>query len=134
MQCWTLHEWALILQSISTLLLSSQKQFVFQGGLFDLTILAYIFGIRAADGSVDDTMVAHQSAYPYLPKSLAYQTSLYTWEPYCKEEPKMHQAGGGSDESLSLYNTKDCCVTREIWPRVKKDVDWGDENPLWNGT
>lgn len=57
---------------------------------------------------IDDTMLKHWEIYSELPKSLAFQTSIYTKEPFYKSERK-HD----SQEIRLLYNGKDSCVTDE---------------------
>lgn len=119
--CWTLTDWADIMRIISEVYLSGRK-FIFQNGLFDLTVLGKIFGIRLCEGSILDTMVQQHCVYPYLPKGLAYQCSVYTWQPYYKDDRKKHKAGFLSDDALSIYNIRDCCVTKEIQPITYRDI------------
>jgi len=117
--CWDINEWADILVAISKFFLSDRK-FIFQNGFYDLTVLGKLFGLRV--NNVLDTMVQQHCAYPHLPKGLDYQTSVYTWEPYYKQERTMPLVGFSSDEGLSRYNCKDCMVTKEIQPITMRDI------------
>jgi DNA polymerase len=81
-----------------------------------------------------DTMIAQHAAYPNLPKSLAFCSSLYCQEPYWKDEGKntmmlLYREGLRGDELWKrhyIYNGKDCCLTHEIFPTILKEVkDFG---------
>jgi DNA polymerase-1 len=111
-------------------LLTSQAKKIFQNGPFDYTVLTAL-GYAVANWSWD-TMFAHHARYPEcaggddemsalskkrktaaLKKGLAFQTSIYTEEPYYKEDGKLWKKEG--DINLFwLYNSKDAAVTREI--------------------
>jgi DNA polymerase I-like protein with 3'-5' exonuclease and polymerase domains len=56
---------------------------------------------------------------PELPKNLAFNTSLYTEEPYYKDEG-MYE---GSFDDLLIGCARDCCVTKEIDEAQQKDID-----------
>lgn len=118
--CWTVEQEGIILDLISKVFLSKMKK-VFQGGLYDLSILGRYFGLRVADGTYEDTMLCHHASYPYLRKSLATLASIYTWERYYKGEGR-GLLGNRTDEAEANYNSKDGCVTREILPVVHRDA------------
>ena len=122
--CWTQTEFEDILVSLSEFLLSPTIK-VFQNGFYDLSVLGYHWHLRASNNSVADTMVQHHCVHPHLRKGLDFQISVYTWEPYYKDEGKQHGIRVG-DEALSIYNCRDACVTREIWPITLKECrDYG---------
>ena len=121
--CWTLEEWTDIVRLISEFYLSDRK-FIFQNGFYDLVVLGAVFGIRVKKIPFD-TMIQQHCVYPHLPKGLAYQVSVYTWEPYFKDDAKSH-VGGVMDEALSHYNIKDCCTTKEIQPITYNDIRRGN--------
>ena len=62
-----------------------------------------------------DTMLMQHAAMPTLKKSLAFCSSIYTIEPYWKDEGKSGKAGTIVDDNFYIYNGKDACVTREIY-------------------
>jgi uracil-DNA glycosylase family 4 len=116
---WTRREFGELLKRLSQFFLSDHTK-IFQGGLYDLSILAKYWGLRCKEDTVEDTMVAHHAAYPHLPKGLDFQASVYTWEPYYKDDGKVWGSRVG-DNALSIYHGKDLCVTREIWPILLQD-------------
>lgn len=117
---WSLEQEAELWYWISMVFLQEKIQKVFQGGLYDLSILGRYYGLRLAKGTYEDTMYCHHANYPYLKKALEVLASIYTWEPYYKDEGRV-TLGSRSDEAEFRYNAKDCCVTREILPKTLKD-------------
>ncbi|KKK84288.1 hypothetical protein LCGC14_2784870, partial [marine sediment metagenome] len=119
---WTAQEESYILKAISEFFLNSRSLKIFQNGGFDLSILGRYYGLRLAPNSYADTMWCFQATYPYLKKALEVLTSIYTWEPYYKDDGKYWDGRRISDEAQFIYNGRDCCVTREIWPQVERDA------------
>lgn len=87
---------------------------------FDAGFLHYKHGIRV--NIAHDTMVAHAIAYPDLPKGLDFITSVYTREPYYKNDGKEWFKFGGSDESFWIYNAKDSLTCFIALPRLLNDL------------
>jgi DNA polymerase-1 len=87
---------------------------------FEMRVLG---GPGVLRGLVWDTMIVGHCLYPELPKSLAFYTSVYTREPFYKEEGRTWVPGKDSAKQLYLYNCKDCAVTYEIWERQQQEVD-----------
>lgn len=58
-----------------------------QNSLYDIFVLAWLYGIVVKPIS-DDTMLKHHELYCELEKSLAFQASIYTKEPFWKGERK----------------------------------------------
>uniref|UniRef100_A0A6H1ZBK9 Putative DNA polymerase n=1 Tax=viral metagenome TaxID=1070528 RepID=A0A6H1ZBK9_9ZZZZ len=75
-------------------------------------------------------MWCYHASFPYLKKALETLTSIYTWEPYYKDDGKVWDGRRISDEAEFIYNARDCCVTREIWPSVERDAR---ELKTWDG-
>ena len=119
--CWEESEEALLWQKISKVFLNPKIRKIFQGGAYDLSVLGKYYGIRCAEGTYEDTMLCHHASYPYIKKGLEVLTSIYTWEPYYKDEGKVN-LGKRTDESEFRYNGKDDCVEREIFPVVLKNT------------
>lgn len=71
------------------------------------------------DALYSDTMLKAFAINPELPKNLAFNTSIYTEEPYYKDEG-MYE---GSFEDLQIGNARDACVTWEIDTAMEKDLD-----------
>ena len=66
-----------------------------------------------------DTMLKAHAINPELPKGLAFNTSLFTEEPFYKDEG-MYQ---GSVADLMIGCGRDACVTYEIDENMEKDLD-----------
>jgi uracil-DNA glycosylase family 4 len=79
-----------------------------QNGLYDRFVLAYTYGIMVR-GVTDDTMLKHWECYCELEKRLSLQASIYTLEPYYKDERTTDDW-----EEFWQYSGKDSCVTLEI--------------------
>ena len=63
---------------------------------------------------IQDTMIAHHSAFCGLPKSLAYQSSMYSDHYlFWKDDGKTWEKDVGEDQ-LWRYNCVDCVRTREV--------------------
>jgi uracil-DNA glycosylase family 4 len=120
--CWTEQEEAMLIAKISEFFLNPEIKKVFHNGSYDLSILGRYYGLRIADGAFDDTMLCHHASYPYLDKGLAVCTSIYTWEPYYKDDGKVWEGKRVSDQEEGIYNCKDVCVTREIMPILERDA------------
>ena len=127
---WSLPEEARVLQMISQFFLSEKTKKIFHNCLFDLSVLGRYYGLRCASGSVEDSMLCYHASYPYLKKALETLTSIYTWENYYKDDGKVWNGRRISDEAEFIYNGRDCCVTREIWPLVERDAK---ELGTWEG-
>jgi uracil-DNA glycosylase family 4 len=70
-------------------------------------------------GRVDDTMMLQWEAFPELEKSLGVTASIWTEEPYYKDERE------SSGDTKLGYNFKDCAVTQECVEEIPKRL-----NPL----
>lgn len=68
---------------------------------------------------VSDTMLKAHAINPELPKGLAFNTSIYSEEPFYKDEG-MYQ---GSVRDLLLGCARDACVTYEINENMDSDLD-----------
>jgi len=118
---WPLSEEVQIVKAISRYFLSEGIK-IFQGGGYDLAVVGRYYGLRVKSGTYTDTMWCHQANYPYIRKGLANLASIYTWEPYYKDDGKVHFGKRRSDTAEFIYNCRDVCTTREIWPIVKRDA------------
>lgn len=70
-----------------------------------------------------DTMIAQHSCYSELPKGLDFLASVYTNEPYYKDDLKMWMSGISSDEQYWTYNARDSAVTYEVKEALDKEMD-----------
>jgi DNA polymerase-1 len=111
---------------------------IMQNGTFDTTILLRT-GIHVVNFAWD-TMLAHHALFPEcaagedeasrmagkkrqaaLAKGLAFQTSIYTEEPFYKTDGKLWKATNDL-QMFWTYNAKDVSVTREIRDRQEEEL------------
>lgn len=76
---------------------------------------------------ISDTMLKAQAINPELPKGLAFNTSIYTEEPFYKNEG-MYQ---GRIEDLFIGCARDACVTKEIDEAMDADLDEIKQRPFF---
>lgn len=88
---------------------------------FDHQVLAQWYNIRA--NFVDDTMFAHWSCYPEMPKSLAFVSSLHTNNPYWKQDLRAARSGKIPYTQEFLYCGRDVCYNFEVLPEIKKEFN-----------
>lgn len=97
---------------------------IMQNGLFDSWWLEE-YGIPVAN-YVWDTLSMHHALWPRDNHALHYLASIYTKQPYWKDEAKdadeiVRVAKQGMDK-LYVYNGLDCTVTYEIWRKLKTEL------------
>lgn len=92
-----------------------------QNIVFDATFVFRKLGLRVEP--VADTMVACATAYPDFPKGLDFITSIWTREPYYKDEGKKWFKFGGSDDTFWQYNAKDSAVCFEAMPKLMEELE-----------
>ena len=98
-----------VIEMVRTLLLN-HRGLIAQNGQFDMTLLLQLAPLGILHF---DTMLAHHRIYPELPHSLAFLSSVYTREPYYKDEIGINKA---------IYNCKDAAVTWEVAEKLKKEL------------
>lgn len=127
---WTPQEEAVIWKEISEVFLNPGIEKDFHNGGYDLSILGRYYGLRVANFTYGDTMWMHQATFPYLLKGLDVLTSIYTWEPYYKDDGKYWDGRRISDEAEYLYNCKDATTQFEVQysaeRRSKEQGMWGN--------
>ena len=90
---------------------------------FDSTFLLNRFGIKTK--SMEDTMVKAGVQFPDLAKGLDFLTSIYTREPYYKDEGKEYFKHAYDDEAFWRYNGLDASVVLEIAPKQDEELITG---------
>lgn len=104
---WTEDEEVLLWTAIRDLLEDPLVPKILQNYLYDAFVLAWTHGILIR-GLRDDTMLKHFELFCELEKSLGFQASLYTKQPFYKGDRKSND-----DETFYRYCGMDCCVTYE---------------------
>ena len=103
----------LIMRKIGSILSDPELTVVGQNIVFDLDFLLKRYNIIPA-GRIEDTMIAQGVLFPDFPKSLGFLCSVYTDEPYYKDEGKEWRIVRDW-EKFWRYNCKDAATTLEIW-------------------
>jgi len=123
---------ALIWQEIAKLLLNPKVSFIGQNFKYDEDKLNRLgFFLHSLHW---DIMIGTHCISSEMPKSLAYQTSIYTREPYYKDEGKELNFKKEGIEQFFLYNCKDACITREIFDvqqKELKEIPFGIPHATW---
>lgn len=89
-----------------------------QNFIFDAAFMYRKLGIKSVN--VDDTMICMKTTFPDFPMGLDFITTMYTKEPYYKDEGKKWGKIGNEDEFYK-YNAKDSAVCTEAFPKVFAD-------------
>jgi DNA polymerase len=101
----------------------------FHNGLFDTEVLR-LNGISIPNEKYDwDTMYAQRVIAPELPIGLDFCTSIYTDEPYYKDEGKDNSEK--FHQTLWEYNCKDCITTYQIREAQEKIFE---SDPIYKAT
>jgi DNA polymerase I-like protein with 3'-5' exonuclease and polymerase domains len=87
-----------------------------QNYIFDMSFIFRKYGIIIRN--YDCTMIAQGIAYPDFPKGLDFITSIFTNEPYYKDDGKKWFKTGGSYQKFWIYNAKDSLVCQEAFPKL----------------
>ena len=108
-------------EKIRDLLEDGGVEKVAQNAPYDITVLRVNPPSIRVQGLVMDTMCAHHTMYPELPKGLGTLCSLYTRQPYYK-----HWSSAGNDEVFWEYNCMDSAVTLECAGVLEEELrDFG---------
>lgn len=92
---------------------------------FDLATLLWLNKI-VPRGPISDPMVAHSCLYPFLEKKLGVLCSLYTDEPYYKDDGELQDSPTVADfQKRWTYNAKDSTVSLESWEALEPLIDPG---------
>lgn len=115
------HELRYILKMVRNILCETNALKVGQNMSYDIQYLARILGIFPKKPWFD-TMVAQHSCYSELPKGLAFLASVYTNEPYYKDDFKTWNTDKTNNEVLWEYNARDAAVTLECSHSLKSEI------------
>jgi len=123
---WPIEQHIKIWKLLQKVLAQPGVRYITQNGLFDCWYL-WKFGIETPYmGSGFDTMYAHRVLCPDLPHTLAFLTSIYTDEPYYKDESgDWRDPVKIPDQQFWIYNCKDALVTIEVAHELMADMAEG---------
>jgi len=120
---WPTNQRAFLLQELKEVFTKDAK-IITQNGFFDKRVLWKDYGIDPTSWNIHaDTMWYHQLLYNELPHSLAFIGSIYTEEPYYKDEGREWKRGRDSETTYFTYNGKDCCVTLESFFGLEQEAE-----------
>lgn len=108
-------------QEIATLLEDETKLKIAQNAVFDSSFLFMKYGIRVKN--IFDTMIAQVFINPDLPKGLDMITSVYTDEPYYKDDLKMWTKTFDGEELFKKYSARDSAICAEVKPPMIIDLN-----------
>lgn len=120
-QYWTEAEEVTIWQMLAELLADETKEIIGQNLIFDTWFLLdrnHIF----TRGKLLDTMIAHHIMYPDFEKGLDFLCSLYSMEPYYKDDRKLWDKITEDPYTFWRYNAKDAAVTMEVWNAIEAEL------------
>lgn len=115
---WTKDQELQIWRAIHRLLGASSKKYL-QNCMFDVRVLNAHY--VKVNNVYHDTMLAHHLLYPELPHGLDFISSIYTEEPYYKEDRKTWSQFQDF-RVLWNYNCKDCVTTLESGHELEKEL------------
>lgn len=115
---WTEAEEKEIWRLTSKILYSDNVCKVIHNMMFEGFMMDYYYDMKIRN--VYDTMIGSHVLYPELPNSLAFATSIFTKEPYYKEEGKGDRKTRQDWEQHYKYNCKDNAVTLEIMHEMSR--------------
>lgn len=109
---WSLTEEQEILLKLESLLSDPTVKKIAQNAPYDIIFLERL-GLPVTNLWMD-TMAATRMVNPEYPRRLSFLSSIYTREPFYKEE---------IDEQRGIYNCKDAAVTYEVAQGLRKDME-----------
>ena len=114
---WTPDQEVEIWKLLAKILEANHITKVFQNAIYDCSFILDRYGIKV--WPVEDTMIAQAIIAPDFPKGLDFLCSIYTKEPYYKDEGKEWRNWKEGQDTFWRYNAKDSAVTMEILPHLK---------------
>lgn len=132
-EVWTLEEEVEVWKALASVLTNPNIEKIYQNGAyFDMVYLLSVHGIYNR-GFIHDTMIKQNINYPDFPKSLAFLTSIYTDEPYYKDDGKQVDLTGQHDkDKFYIYNAKDSAVDFEINTALDAEIDKYNNRAAYN--
>ena len=132
---WTEEEECIIWQLIAAVLENPKNTLVAHNAMFDVSFLYLQNQIRTR-ATIHDTMIMQRILAPDFPAALQFITSIYTDEPYYKDDKQIWKTPEKDEEKFYRYNAKDSAVTIECFPPLfedimkDKDFRWTYENTM----
>lgn len=119
----------MIWKLVARLLSDHNVKKIGQNFIFDMSFVLRNYGIIVNNYAC--TMVGQALVYPDFPKGLDFITSVYTREPYYKDDGKKWMKTGGSYHNFWTYNAKDSIVCQEAFPQIMEKVSQQDNTETY---
>lgn len=118
---WTETQEAAIWQKIAWAFALPDVLKIAQWLVFDTSFLLTQNRIRVRPPYAD-TATAHRILYPDFSSKLEYLCSIYTDEPYYKDDRKLWSKPFKDPNKFYRYNARDSVVLPEIWPQLERKI------------
>lgn len=112
---WTMEQEVQLWQLVKQVLEGPHRK-IAQNAEYDVLFLKKTMGIHTANVWMD-TMLAHHCVYPEFPKGLDFLCSMYTDQPYYKDD-----ISSDDQQVFWRYNGLDACVTYEVAMELEKEL------------
>ena len=130
---YTLPQEMMILRKLGEILEDPKIAIWTQNGTFDATFMYERYGIMT--NNIEDTMIAAGLITPDFPKSLAFISTIYTTQPYYKDDGKMYYKNPSGDKSgFWRYNCLDTLVVAQALPAMKESMEINKLTETYNYT
>lgn len=106
---------------MATFLERKDVKIIGQNFKFDQRQLSRLIGMFIGNFHCDTSLLAH-ALHSEFPKALGFTTSIYTEEPYYKDEGKEFDWRRDNIRKYLTYNARDAVVTWEIYDQMMKDA------------
>jgi len=106
---------------IARFLADPSHKIIGQNFKFDQRQMLRLCHMRVGNFHADTSLLAH-ALHSEFPKALAFTTSIYTEEPYYKDDGKEFDWKRDKIQNYMLYNARDAAVTWEIYTEMMKDA------------
>jgi uracil-DNA glycosylase family 4 len=120
-----LSEYVAIYEVLHRFLNNPKLTFVGQNIKFDLEKLVIpcrLFNMYSRGRVAADTSMMMGTLYPELPRALEFSTSIFTNEPFYKDEGREFHPKKDTYQVRMNYNAKDAAVTKEIQLALDKEL------------
>jgi len=112
---------AKVWKALAAVLENHETKIIIQNSPFDFSVMYAHYGIRVRNH--EDTMIAQAIITPDFPKGLDFLTSVYTNQPYYKDDgKKWYKEPGGDKRVFWRYNALDSLVCMDIFPQQLRDL------------
>jgi uracil-DNA glycosylase family 4 len=119
---WSIEDEVTVLQLVGSLLENVAVAKVMQYANFDSYFMFEHYGITTKN--IEDTMIAQAILTPDFDKGLDFITSIYTKQPYYKQEGKQWLRNQlGTQEVFWNYNALDSLMCMDAFPKQLKDLE-----------